>query len=315
MHTLKRRFLGGYLFSGKWFIYIPVEFSILKAIQIKFQTMLSFLLTTAIQIRVVKGSLKETRRVTQVHKDMLGLVIGNGPTAANLDLDRVRLEREASQLLVFLVNFSLLDPEIRKCGCDYLVLSDPATHPSVYSVKNQELWTAVLAIENIKVVTPTSWHGKLPNSLCKKGQCLHFVDTSLEGLSKNISPVRPRGYSTSTAYKAIAYAIHLGISKTYIIGIDNSNFRTIQVDDENRLIQTEHHFKDGYAEPIDLTSFFPKGIGAYFYELSILFLTLKRCFSNSNIVNLGVSSEVDAFPKIKPGDFGYDLLKVKPDNY
>jgi hypothetical protein len=39
-------------------------------------------------------------------------------------------------------------------------------------------------------------------------------------------------------------------------------------------------------------------MGDYLYDIAEMHLSLRRCFKNKNILNVGLGSEVDSFPKI-----------------
>jgi hypothetical protein len=119
----------------------------------------------------------------------------------------------------------------------------------------------------------------------------------LEGWTRNISPLRARGYLALTVYKAIAISIFLGFRETKIIGVDNSMFQTISVDADNRLIQQPNHFFTKGGKTSDLTDFYPKGISDYFYDVSLCFYFLRRCFVGQPVSNLDPHSLVDVFPK------------------
>jgi len=128
-------------------------------------------------------------------------------------------------------------------------------------------------------------------------QILYFDDNGLEGWTKNISPIRPRGYLALTAYKALAFASYLGFNRIYIIGIDNSMFRSIAVDEKNRLVQYPNHFFEQGAVTSDISDLYPKGMSDYFRDMSLCFSSLSKYFSHLPIVNLDENSLVDCFIK------------------
>jgi hypothetical protein len=101
-----------------------------------------------------------------------------------------------------------------------------------------------------------------------------------------------------TSYKALAIAAFFKYHSIYLIGFDNNLFRSISTDEENRIIQGGNHAgKSNYQDVRNVSSFYPSGIGDYFYDVSYLFLRLRRCFSNLPIINLDKYSLVDAFSK------------------
>ena len=139
------------------------------------------------------------------------------------------------------------------------------------------------------------WH----NKSCKKGSfgdlCLHFDDRSLEGITLNINPTKPRGYPTLTAYKALAYACYLKFSNIYVIGLDNSNFQNIYLDSDNCIVQSSLHAVSDYSPDINLTKDYNIKIEDYFYDLAYQNRKLRECFKFENIYNLGITSFIDVF--------------------
>jgi len=155
--------------------------------------------------------------------------------------------------------------------------------------------------------SPFSWFHIIQADSELSTRALYFDDSGLEGWTKNISPLRPRGYIPLTAYKALAFANYLGFQRINIIGIDNSMFRTVAVDTENRLIQYPNHFFEKGAVTTDISYFYPTGINDYFRDMSLCFGSLASYFVGLPIVNLDGESLVDCFSK----DTSSQLLKLK----
>lgn len=257
------------------------------------------------------SALSGTKSKRGYYQGRTALVVGNGPSANDMNWEVVESLRVKGELLLFLVNYSLNDKTLGKIGCDYLVLSDPQSHPREQIDRTVELWKNISQIPGIKLITPIAWHLSSELLKCRHGECLHFSDLSLESFSSSVSPLRARGYPSMTAYKALAFADFLGFDLIYVVGVDNSMFRSIKVDSQNRIQQLPHYFSDNYGPTVDVSNRYPSGISDYFYELSVLFSSLHRCFGAKNIVNLGLESEVDAFPKIAFDAPGFNLLKSK----
>lgn len=245
---------------------------------------------------------------TKNHKDAFAgctaIIVANGPSARNLNWEEVARARENDDCFLFLVNHSLNDPEVRSRGADFLVLSDPGSHPSSQNIRTLELWGNIRMMPNLRLITPVSWHLKIGDVFCKSSECLHFSDLSLETLTTSTNPLKARGYPSLTAYKALAFADYLGFDQIYIIGMDNSMFRTLEVNVMNSLIQNSNHFTKNYVSSTDVTEIYPNGIADYFSELSEMFLSLRRSFAKMKVINLGFDSEVDAFPKVQEGKIG-----------
>ena len=243
-------------------------------------------------------ALSGLRDLKNSKSDHTALLIANGPSSNNLNLEKIKLAVQDGHLDLFLINFSILDEAFQQLNPTYLVLSDEATRPDVDTVRNRQLWDEISMLKSTQVVTPMLWHGKYAELKCQDSSCLHFVDVCLIGWTQNCSPMYPYGYVPLTAYKALSVAGYLNYSQILISGYDNSMFRNISVNSKNRLVENPHHSIGNYTDAIDLTGLYQNGISDYFYGLSLSFSTLKYAFQEFPITNLGVNSEVDCFPKI-----------------
>ena len=244
-----------------------------------------------------RSALSGTRQAKRMHNGQEALVIGNGPSATKLNWDVVVAEQKKG-LQVFVINYFLLSEASDICTPNYIVLSDPITKPSVdTNTRTQELWTKVRQTLGATLVVPVSWFPLMRDDLELSNRTLYFDDSGLEGWTKNISPTKARGYLPLTAYKALAFAGYLNFGRINIIGIDNSMFRTVAVDIENRLIQYPNHFFEKGAVTTDMSGAYPTGINDYFRDMSLCFGSLASYFVDLPIVNLDGESLVDCFPK------------------
>jgi hypothetical protein len=281
-------------------------------IKIKIGIIVRYLVESILAYQSEKHSLDGIRDYSKLARNSSVLLIANGPSAKKLNLSEVRKYKNLGELEVFGVNFSILDPNYEDI-IDYLVLSDPGMHPNSDSSRAIQLWEKIQNQNRIKIITPSSWHSFLKQTICKSPGCLHFKDSSLEGFTLNIDPTKPRGYVSLTAYKALAVAIYLKYQRIFVIGIDNSMFRTIAVNEKNEIIQVSNHRIGIYPSSENLSNYFNEGIFDYFYDLSEAFRSLKFCFGRFPITNLGLNSEVDCFPKITVSDKLYSLITDNTD--
>jgi hypothetical protein len=247
------------------------------------------------------GALRETHTLRNSRKNRSGLVIANAPSVKRLNFAEVKGQMAKDKLDVFTVNYFPLSP-----ACDlgdfpyFLVLSDPGTRPDSLNEKTKSLWRHIEKHSNIRVIIPSAWSELAElNGLTER--LWFFDDTSLEGWSKNISPQKPRGYSSLTAFKALAFALHLGYEELFVIGLDNTMYQTLTVNEDNRIGQLENHAKGSSSERIHfMDGEWSSGVTDYFYDVSKTFSELKRVFGKFNIKNLNRDSIVDAFPKVDP---------------
>lgn len=250
------------------------------------------------EIFLYKSALTGLRRVKGSKSDRAALLIANGPSSANLNLNNIKSEIQSGNIDLYLINFSILDEAYLQLNPNYIVLSDEATRPDVETQRNRQLWDLISGLKSTQVITPMLWHGKFNQLSCADSSCLHFVDVCLIGWTDNCSPMFPYGYVPLTAYKALSVANYMNYSEILLSGYDNSMFRSISVDSKNRLIEGPNHSSENYKDSNDLTKLFENGISDYFYGLSLSFLSLKKSFGHLQIINLGVNSEVDCFPKV-----------------
>ena len=278
-------------------VHLSINYSFTRLMSIKFLVVYNFLINKLLTEGNSRVPLTGTRKIRNSFSEKNALIIANGPSSKEINWSVVNQERKLGNCFLFLINHSLNDPEVRSRGADFLVLSDPGSHPQSTDPRTTELWQNISTLPELRLITPLSWHCELGDIHCETLDCMHFSDLSLESVTKSTSPLKPRGYPSLTAYKALAYAKHLGFKNILIAGIDNSMFRTVQVDANNSIIQASNHFVQNYGPTSNVTGLYPNGMADYFAEVSEMFLSLKRCFSNVQIYNLGLTSEVDAFPK------------------
>jgi hypothetical protein len=278
------------------------NFSIWRVLAVKARVVLEWVVKRCLVLGFRRRALRPLRALGKSRQSDDALVIGNGPSAQMLDWAAVA-DKQNKGMAVFAINYFPLSPEFGLVQPNYLVLSDPIMKPSSNSdSRNEELWISIQKNSTMNLLVPLSWYRvmKAQNSL--SNSILYFDDSGLEGWTRNISPLRARGYLALTVYKAIAISIFLGFRETKIIGVDNSMFQTISVDADNRLIQQPNHFFTKGGKTSDLTAFYPKGISDYFYDVSLCFYFLRRCFVGQSVSNLDPHSLVDAFPKPSESD-------------
>jgi hypothetical protein len=297
---------------SRFSVHHSINFSLFRLFSIKTQVLAFFVVSKLLTERKSYRALRGTKLATGEFGGKIALIVANGPSSKDVNWAVVDRERQNGNCFLFLINHSINDPKVRERGADFLVLSDPGSHPHSTDPRTIDLWANLLTIPELQLITPVSWHASDSAIKCEIGKCFHFSDLSLESIRTSTSPLKPRGYPSLTAYKALAFAKHLGFETILVAGFDNSMFRTLQVDSANSLIQTSNHFTDGYSPTINISAIYPNGIADYFAELSEMFLSLRRSFKGTKIYNLGLQSEVDAFPKATR-DTLWSEFTIRPD--
>ena len=273
---------------------------------VKLRVLLEFAIRTASMGLAERRILRREKYSKNTKAGHSALVLANGPSLRNLNLEALSALQEGNEVEVFGVNFFPLGDVGSKVNLDFLTLSDPETRPSHQSDSNKKLWNYVRGRHRLNLICPASWSAEL-KTLELPNKLFFFDDRSLEGWSKNISPLRPRGYITLTALKSLAFAVHLGYGSIYLLGLDNDMFRGVTVDDRNRVIEKSWHSSGAYGgraegKVLELE----RGMADYFYAVAKSFNDLRLFSKVPTITNLDPNSLVDAFPKI--GEEGYEIF-------
>lgn len=260
----------------------------------------SHLIATQIGIFKRRGlTLKAKRDLKMIQNskiDKTCLVIGGGPSINRLKWEKIK---HLVDDVIVTNNFHLTKLSSRITP-DYICLSDPnsflASEGKRYQIRKQ-LWEFVQE-SGATVISPYFYRKyKFPKSTSK----IFFDDREFFTFNKNISPLKPRAYSSMTFLKALAVAVFMGYRKIYIIGLDNTEFIGYEGNINNELFLNYRKF---YGEQeIEILSenrlnldFFPDGLAGRFQSYSHLFgdLSLFQCF---NIVNLDTESLITNFKK------------------
>lgn len=294
-------------FDKKIHLYRDPTLSSVVALRINIY--IQWMIQTILELKQRKSALARTKMNAKSKTDKICLVMGNGPSLKILNIHKIAQLKSEKDLEIFTVNYGILVDEILSLDPDYILLSDNQTNPISIDERSIKLWKILRTSSQIRIISPITWHERYVElQECQNGTCLHFTDSSLEGVSNSISPLKARGYSSMSAYKALAYAVHLDYRKIFCIGIDNSSFKAIEVSSTNKLIQFSHHISSNYLKPTDVSNNYPRGMADYLADYASLFQSLRASFGKSNIVNLSTKSEVDAFPKISREDNYSDLV-------
>jgi hypothetical protein len=245
-----------------------------------------------------QGSLRPLVKLSKDRTCKEALVLANGPSLSTLNVSRVLEKQSNGQLEIFTMNNFCTTTLGARITPNFYVLSDPQHHPDSNSNVSKQLWNYLAKAQGVTILIPRSW--AIPEKFSRLSVA-YFEDRSLEGITKNIDPRKARGYSSLTALKALALATFIGYSKIYVLGLDNSLFKGLQVTEENRILEKANHAPGGSTLQVaDLTSEYPNGLADYFYGLAVATLQLKDLFRKAPIYNLSPNSFTDAFHKCDP---------------
>jgi hypothetical protein len=241
-------------------------------------------------------NLKALKNISQNKYDREALLIGNGPSAALLDINFLKDLQIKHNLEIMGMNFCTDYCKKNDLLPDYIVLSDPYFINEPNDERVVQLVTWINENRSITLFMPMQWEDKFHKNFLLKNSIFYFNDLNLRGWTKNINPLKPRGYTSMTAYKSISILSFLGYKKINIIGIDNSFYLKFSVDQENTLWQESVHSSENYHKKTSISNQFPRGTVDYFYSLSNCFLDL-QLFKSLPIVNLDSNSITDIFKK------------------
>lgn len=239
--------------------------------------------------------LNETRKLKGSKSGKSAFVFANGPSLKLLDEDKiVKLQKEQGYD-VFAVNSYINSPFAQKVIPDYYLLSDPAYFAQ--DKISEELATRLrkdiqLLVQNkVTVFLPVEYAGRSPYS-----STYYFYDAE-NVFRDNIDILRPRGYLSMTAYKALAAACFMGYDKIYICGFDNDYFLNLVVDENNEIYYIDKHFYDAKGAPEKrVKDVHSKSVGELLYFHHYLFTHLGK-FKKFPIINLNTKGIVDCFTK------------------
>lgn len=266
------------------------------------------------QIFLSRKTKKKTQGLTkliQVYKNRKVLLVANGPSVKRINFTKLREIQALNQIVIVGINYSplvLVEAYRKEVKLDLLILSDYFMHPRNTDKINQEFWDIVNK-NTVKIVTPTDWCDSKMFVQCRDKRCLHFNDYGTEGIFSHINPTKTRNYISMTAFKALAICIYLQFSKIYLIGLDNNYFLGMRIDEKLSLIENSHHATELQHFAADVSSYWPAGLGDYFYFISKMFLDLRKYFDVANIVNLDIDSLNDVHRKVDIKDEFYGVVK------
>jgi hypothetical protein len=243
-----------------------------------------------------RNLLAPTKKMKNSKKGKTALVLGSGPSLNTLDPLRVREFFDD----VFVVNNYYLMDISKKLAPDYYCLSDPN-----YFVKektnaihsDRELAKYIRDTDTVLLLSHFYRNFTNYNSL----KTLFFDDREWRTIRKNISPLKPRSYSSLTLYKAIAMACFFGYDTIFVLGLDNTEFKSYVGSIDNKIyINNGTHYASSKIS-MEITSTpegYSSGIAGRMQSYALHFGDLNY-FKKYRIINLDPRSLVDAFEKIE----------------
>jgi hypothetical protein len=241
--------------------------------------------------------LEGTRVLKNSKKGSVALILGSGPSLNNLNTNV--LDDYVDD--VFVINsFNQLEVATRIKPAFY-GLSDPAHFGTLSSEQAIELNATLDYINDCEatlVLPHTAFSAKVFASFNR----IFFDDREKTFLNRNIGPLKPRSYGSTTIYKMLAMATFLGYAEIFVLGFDNTNFLNYRGRPDNlmqdiggataiRKLEIRSAFIGEYEKE------FTSGMAGRMQSYAHLFGDLHK-FKKFKISNLDPYSLTDAFPKV-----------------
>ena len=242
----------------------------------------------------------KSARLRGTKGDSQALVIGNGPSQGFICAEQLnRFISKGGETVV--LNYWFLNKDLAGHSPTWAIFSDPKTFHFSEELRDS-LCENLSRSKSTRVLAPASLKkdirdSKVPGLLERTA---FFIDTELS-MSRNISPLFPRGYISMTLYKALAWAVFLEYRKIGVIGMDNTYPRNIYNDADNRLLRLELHAQT-QDKVFDQSLLYDGGVAAALDRLTRLFFDLQK-FPTDKIFNLDPYSLTDRFQKIEISSF------------
>lgn len=225
----------------------------------------------------------------------VALVLGNGKSLEKLNTAEIHKYVDD----IFVVNDFFKTKISSKVKPNFYCLSDPASFSDVkFNTGNQGSHFSRY-LNDLKITL------LLPHNANYEGSHAVLKFNDLESpfySSKNINPIKPRGYTSVTLYKALAVACYLNYDKIFILGLDNTEFQGYSSNKYNHVIATPiyasfdlEHSQDLGSRHMDVLI---SGISGRMTSYGRLFSDLRK-FPIEKIENLDEFSLTDAFPKLQ----------------
>jgi hypothetical protein len=240
------------------------------------------------------NTLSAIRSVKGTKKGMKALVLGNGPSLGKINLANIR-EMKPDVFVVNSFNQMAISNEITP---DYYCLSDPDSFiKPERSVPHNSDSTFEYILQTKCTLILSHFYRKsvIPHSINR----LYFNDKEFTLFGRNLNPCFPRGYSSLTILKTIAVALYMGYDKIYILGVDNTQFKSlVGAFDNKTLLETNDLYGENSLVHMKYVFGSAGGIAGQFLQYANWFGDFKK-FPKEKIINLDMESLIDAFPKQK----------------
>ena len=252
-------------------------------------------------------SYRKTFLLKNLNRNKKVLILGNGQSQDYLSKNNLKFLIQNNFHLI-VVNYWNLNKKFKEIIPNYIVISDRRIldndrEKKIFYKKNKNLIKYLRLNRSIKVICPFM-HINLVSRYIEKTRIIGFCDTELRSFYSNVNPLLPRGYLSSTVYKAIAMALWFSYKEIYLLGLDNTYPRDLYSDKNNSILNLENHagIKNSILDMTNLYGSFSDVL----IEISYLFKDIEKFSKFKNIYNLDIYSLTNVFKKFS---FSNKILK------
>jgi len=188
---------------------------------------------------VIRNGRQERNRISTTKKmrntcEGSVLLLGNGPSARNLSESAIKWFVKQGGKVAVMNNFLTYksDPSFEIA---YYFLVDPGYWSPIMKSDKELMLNLINFVRfnqtNISIVQPAS-----STLLIESHEHYIFIDTRpAMGVTRNSSPVKPWGLTSSVALHAISTLKYLGFRQLFFAGLESNLYRNFQVTDLNEI--------------------------------------------------------------------------------
>lgn len=219
------------------------------------------------------------------------VIIANGPSFNDSCCEIVAQYQHGID--VFAMCYFACSQFANKISPRFYILSDPEVlQPLTKKIdqRNREVFKYLDDNRSTIVLVPSHerWN-------CFRSPCFKFNDSQSLILAQT-HPSLPRGYTSNTAFKAIAIAKNMGYRRVLILGLDYSYPRMISLQQDRTIALQDIHFYGSESYPIPHW-FDSVAHALLFWSLDYQF---SRRLAGPGISNISETTLLDAFPLVHP---------------
>lgn len=231
------------------------------------------------------------------------LIVGNGPSAKTVPPKFIKDWQSGTNHLMTMNTMPFMDE--RDCVIpDFHVLADPkwknflkekpAEQEALIYRSNQKLIQL-----GVNVWVPMNWVDD-PRIKPVSKKLSFFSTRRLGRANKPTNVLLPPNSVAWTGVRALNIAVYLGYREIYLIGFDNTHFRTLAVNEKNEVVRNPEHFyndqKNGYVHNNNLESLLFAQVEALSFYRNLARLISRQ---GRRIYNIQKDSFIDCIEKMQ----------------